>query len=57
MAVAPTVIFIIAVLYSATKESKADNEGLTGFAVSPQVLFVTAVFFVLGSGLMYWHLH
>lgn len=56
MGVAATLIFIIAVLYSATKNRKADNEGLTAFAISPQVLLVTAVFFVLGSGLMYWHL-
>jgi hypothetical protein len=57
MAVAAGLLFIVAVLYSATKNRrKTTDDGLTGVAISPQMLLLTAVFFVLGSGLMYWHL-
>lgn len=37
MVLAASLVLIIAVLYSATKNRKTDNEGLTGFSVSPQM--------------------
>jgi hypothetical protein len=57
MAVAATLLYVLAVLYSSTKNRrKTGDDGLAGVAVGPQMLFLTAVFFVFGSGLMYWHL-
>ena len=56
MALAATLVFIIAVLYSAAKKRPDTDDGLTGVAVSPQMILVAVLFLVIGSGLMYWHL-